>query len=665
MSQGCRAHALPCIRAAVPVSVVLAAVLLLASCGGGSGGSGDGAPGAVVGMSTTLSGIAAVGSPLTSAAIFLNCSGANASTTTDATGLWQAVVPTASLPCLVRATGGAVGVGGTLNTRDLYSFGGAMGSTTINVTPVTTLVLGRAAYVATGTADLANVFSTTQTAGTLTALSGKVATETTTLASALMTAGYAWPTGAFNPFSTAFVPTAGDSYDDLIAHLVATLNDQRVAFDTLLYGYATGTQSIPVPTPAGSAGWGALSLMFDRGAYGSFETTSIKFDKNGNGVAVWSTSQTIWANRYTADAGWGEAVQISPASSHSAYAAFVSLDKEGNALVIWRDEDGYGDQSVWANRYAIGSGWGIATRLTDAGGRYNIDVSNVSVSYFNNGTPLIVWGQFDNTGRSVLHCIYSIATGACRDPAVTLATNAEEPSIANDEAGNIVIAWHKLEYSSGSIWAIQYQPGVGWSGRFLVKDRISTGQLRYPLVTFCGESMGYIEWSEIPFGTYTESVFSLGFEFDDFGFGTYDYAALVGSERTECFHDGQQVDFSIWKIDDSARLSQSVWVNRAASDTRYQWGAAQKLSADRVTIYTQNIVHDGKGNALAMWLEYDGYNTNLMYAKYTDGVGWSIAAPVPESGHPENFSLVLDPLTGDAVSTWTKGARIYVRRFGM
>lgn len=641
--------------------------IALASCGGGgSSGGGTAPPPPPGGTNITLSGIAAVGSPIVNGMVSLACDDFTTTTTTNTVGVWQAVVPTDDLPCMVKVVSGTVGVGGPLNTTDLYSFGGSTAATIINVTPVTTLALGAAAYNASGTTNLSSFFGSTHTVATIILLSSNVAAEITSLESALVAAGYTWPvvsSGTFNPISSSFTPSSGDVYDDLIAALMARLSEEAIAFDTMLFGYSQDILPLPSPTPTNGSTWGSLATVFDRGAYGSFETTSIKFDNNGNALAVWGTSQTIWANRYTAGVGWGDAIQISPASSDSAYAAFVTLDKNGNGLALWRDEDGDGDQSVWSNRYTVGEGWGLPTRLSDAGSRYNVRISNVRITFFNTGTPLIMWAQFDNTGRSILNCVYSISTEACRDPAVVLATNAEEPDVASDDAGNIFIVWHKLEYSSGSIWGNYYQPGKGWGSAVLIRDQISTGQLRYPTVEFCQSGTGNIEWTEIPFGTYVGDVFGTGFEFynqEYIQFDEYD----IGPEGSSCLHEYQS-DFSVWVHDETTHGSNAVWTNHATEDTGYAWGSETKLSADRVTINAPQIVHNEAGNALALWREYDGSRYALMSATFTRTSGWSAAAQVPDSGQPDNFSLALDKSTGDAVATWTKGARIYSRRYSL
>lgn len=643
-------------------------VVFLASCGGGGGGSSSTPPPTSgSGTDTTISGVAAVGAPLVSASISLNCTGFSGSGgTTNNSGFWQAIVPTINLPCLVRASGGTVGVGGVANTQTLYSFGGSASNPTINITPATMLALGRATATAIGSSDLAAVFNGTYSAPTLSQLATATENETLTLQTAMTAAGYSWPvatSGTFNPFTSPFTPAPGNSYDDLIASLMASLNASSGTLSTLVTSYATSITVLPTAIVPHQTGWGTIATVFDRGNYGSFETTSIKFDDNGNALAVWGTSQSIWANRYTAGLGWGEAVQISPASSNSAYAAYVSMDIDGNGLATWRDEDGDGNQSVWVNRYTAGQGWGLATRISPFNSLYNVRVSNVGIGYFLSGTPLIVWAQFDNSGRSLWNCVYSAATGACTAPANQFATNAEEPSIGNDALGNLVIAWHKLEYSSGSIWAIHHGYGMGWGDPTLIMGTISDGQLRYPKVHFCSNfGSGFIGWKQLLFNNAGDSVWGEAFEIIDGAFVPAIRDHLQGPEGFPCINASGHY-FAAWRVDDNAHATESVWAyHQSISD---DGDVAEKISADMASITGPLIAHDAQGHALAVWLQYDGTSHELMASHYAPDTGWSSATLIPNTGYPDTFSLTHDAATEEMVLVWTKGARIFSSRFSM
>src|SRR3970040_2104732 len=96
-------------------------------------------------------------------------------------------------------------------------------------------------------------------------------------------------------------------------------------------------------------------------------------DAAGNAVAVWhqsdGTRTNIWANRYAVGAGWGTAERIETDNAGSASDPQVAVDAAGNAVAVWHQSDGT-RTNIWANRYAVGAGWGPAqlVETLDLGG---------------------------------------------------------------------------------------------------------------------------------------------------------------------------------------------------------------------------------------------------------------------------------------------------------
>lgn len=224
-----RTHMTPPTRLA---AIALASGLILGACGGGGGGS-DGAG------TTTISGTAASGAPMTSGTVELRCKGSLTRTATlSATGTWSAIVPAASLPCAASASG---------DGKDYYSFTLGNGSNIVtNVTPLTTLALA-----ATRTMPDAGWFAGLDDSA-LNALSGKIAAALTELRQALQDAGYRYGEGdlpaSFNPMSTAFEATTGNPYDDLLEALKTALGSDE-NFSTLVSDVASTEPGAELPLP--------------------------------------------------------------------------------------------------------------------------------------------------------------------------------------------------------------------------------------------------------------------------------------------------------------------------------------------------------------------------------------------------------------------------------
>jgi len=211
-------------------AALLASGLLLTACGGGSSGGGGGT------ATTTVSGTAATGAPMAGATISARCrNNWNGQATAAANGGWSLPVPTANMPCVLKATPSGSG-------SSYYGLALDNGSAvTANITPLTSLTL---AY--TGTVPDATWFASADS-GTV---AGIISQALTKLRAALQAAGYQYggaelPAG-FNPLTTAFQAEAGNAYDDLLEALQTALNGAD--FDTLLQDAASDEPLPEAPT---------------------------------------------------------------------------------------------------------------------------------------------------------------------------------------------------------------------------------------------------------------------------------------------------------------------------------------------------------------------------------------------------------------------------------
>lgn len=197
-------------KAASLTALAVAASALVVACGGGGGGGGT-AP------SLQLNGVAATGLALANSPVDVKCASGTGTATTNDAGSYTVSVPDGQLPCIVRVTGMADGVPVTLHSLAE----GSGTSATVNVTPLTELILARA----TGTlpAALYEDFSA-GAAPTGTALE----TATTEVLAALGDAT-GIDLGGVDPFKGTLVaatssdPTGGNGYDQLLDQLGAVV----------------------------------------------------------------------------------------------------------------------------------------------------------------------------------------------------------------------------------------------------------------------------------------------------------------------------------------------------------------------------------------------------------------------------------------------------------
>jgi hypothetical protein len=205
-----------------------AGAIALASCGGSGGSAEPGGP--------TLSGVAATGAPMQNATVRITCAAGPVRTgTTGANGAWTVTLDDqAKLPCIVSAEGGTPPV-------VLHSVATAAG--TVNITPLTNLVVASAAgddpaaWLAANSGQLSTALGT---------LAASLPAAQAAVVESLADAGYELPSGDF--MTMAFTPAAGDPYDDLLEAVAAGLADSGLTYADLVERVAeAGTTPVAVP----------------------------------------------------------------------------------------------------------------------------------------------------------------------------------------------------------------------------------------------------------------------------------------------------------------------------------------------------------------------------------------------------------------------------------
>jgi uncharacterized protein YbdZ (MbtH family) len=118
-------------------------------------------------------------------------------------------------------------------------------------------------------------------------------------------------------------------------------------------------------------------------------------------TAVWiqydGVRYSIWANRYAVGSGWSVAQLIETDDSGSAYDPQVAADDQGNAIVVWSQSDDT-RHDIWTNRYVVGSGWDGAqlVEVYDSG-----DARYPQVAADDQGNAVAVWHQFDGARYNI------------------------------------------------------------------------------------------------------------------------------------------------------------------------------------------------------------------------------------------------------------------------
>ncbi len=314
------------------------------------------------------------------------------------------------------------------------------------------------------------------------------------------------------------------------------------------------------------AGWGTAKVIDDLSA-GDSALPQIAVVANGDAVAVWSqfggAHYNILANRYTLGSGWGTATIIEANNLGDARAPQVATDASGNAVAVWEQFDGV-HFDIWANRYAVGSGWSAPVRLEDAGG----SASAAYVAMDPSGNATTLWQQADASSMHIRSNRYVVGSGwegdtqvdtSHQDPGVAVASR-----IAVDASGSAVAVWHQSNGSSTnlSLWGSNHTVGSGWNR--------------------------------------TASLL----EFDAGYVGTADVAMDASGNATAVWQQFESV----------APLTVSAWASRYIAG--HGWQVAERIESEVPSAVDVQVAVDPGGNAIAVWSQQDGVRYRIRANRY-------------------------------------------------
>lgn len=348
-----------------------------------------------------------------------------------------------------------------------------------------------------------------------------------------------------------------------------------------------------------SAGaWGSIDQIF----YTTYPLSELRvaMDKNGNAMAVWRydgppAGIDLYANYYNGTS-WGTATNIE-STNGTASDAKVAFDSSGNAIVVWKDSD-----DIRANRYDVSlvtPAWeGDQLIETGAGVAVSPDLA-----VFDNGDAIAVWAQTVGMIDVVYSNYYTMNTGwDVTEQSLGNTGTGAVPQVAVDNVGNAVAVW--LEgVGTVSVWAAQYDGGTtSWGSltELETNAHISTT----PQVGVDAQGNAIALWRAEP----TTGADRLRYKFfDGASWGTVgnvdDGVADSFDPRLAMDAEGHAV--VVWRQNDTMDIA-SAWGNRYRSGSG--WVGPELLESDEtypINAQSLDLVIDYNGNAAAVWTQSD------------------------------------------------------------
>jgi hypothetical protein len=552
----------------------------------------------------------------------VGCSGSEA-TFTPAAELAYSTTYTATLTTAVSDS-----VGNSLETAYSWSFTTAAESTAptvSSVTPVDGATDVARTTTVTATFD-EDIFATTVNSASFTlvgnsAASGVVSFNGSNIASLTPDSNLA--------LMTTYTATLTTGITDLVGNALAS--DYSWSFTTA----------------DGSWGTAALLESLDADAY----SAQIGVDGSGNAIAVWTQSDgsvnNTYANRYVAGSGWEGAVAIDSETGDT-YSAQIAVDSSGNAMAVWRQDDGSAD-NVYANRYVAGSGWEGAVAIeSDAG-----DVYVPQIAVDDSGNAMAVWRQSDGTNYNVYANRYEAGSGWEGAVAIESDTgNVYEPRIAVDGSGNAMAVWRQSDGTNYNVYANRYEAGSGWEGAVVIES--DTGNVYDPQIAVDDSGDAMALW--LQYDGSVNNVYANRYEAGSGWEGAMAIESDTGTVSEPQIAVGGSGDaMAVWLQYDGS--DHSTYANHYEAGSG--WEGAVAIESDTGDANYAQIVVDGSGNAMAVWQQHDGSVDNLYANRYLAGSGWEGAVAI-EGG----TGTVLEPQiavggNGNAMAVWVQSDGIY------
>ncbi len=397
-------------------------------------------------------------------------------------------------------------------------------------------------------------------------------------------------------------------------------------------------------------GWGIAETITDDS--GNTYSPQVAMDANGNAIVVWNqydgTVNNIWANRYNATtSSWEKAEKIENISG-DAYSAQVAMDSTGNAIVVWQQSEG-SKYNIWANRYDASTlSWGTAEEIESTGE----SAYSARLAIDNAGNVIAVWRQSGGSVVNIWANRYNgmtLSWGTPEQLDSSSAGTAYIPQIAMDRAGNAIVAWQHGDSTEDAIWVNRYSATTRSWG---TAEQITSGgeSANSPQVAMNSNGNGLLVWLQSD-GT-VDSLWSNRYNGTSSAWGT---AVKIENNSGSASYpqivmDGGGDAIAVWLQSDGT--VDSLWSNRYDGISS-AWGTAEKIENNSESGYYPQLAMDGEGNAIAVWQQSNGAVDNIWSNVYsTTASSWGDADTVVSSNEGAYAPQLAINNDGKAIVIW-------------
>ena len=313
---------------------------------------------------------------------------------------------------------------------------------------------------------------------------------------------------------------------------------------------------------------------------------------------------------------WGTAVRIETNNTGNAINPQIAIDTNGNALVVWAtstDSKTGNSYNIIASRFDVGmNSWGTAV-LVETGSTGTNTAPQIDID--SNGNALAVWVTNNNIKANRFDASTNTwGTAVLIETYDTIIGGANNPQIAIDNNGNALVVWSQYDGSLNSIFANRFDASTNSWGKEVMIETDNINANYNPQIAIDSNGNAMAVWDHNGGGAGTSSIFANRF---DASTNSWDTEILIETDNNgdavnpQLAIDNNGNALAVWsQYDDKTRVDK-ITSNRFNASTN-SWGTAMLVeTGSNGDSFNPQIAIDSKGNALAVWRQYDGITTGL------------------------------------------------------
>ena len=312
----------------------------------------------------------------------------------------------------------------------------------------------------------------------------------------------------------------------------------------------------------------------------------------------------------------------------------------------------------------VAKSWGTAEILASS---ESGEAGKPQIAFDSSGNAIAIWHQRDSNG--VYHIFADIFNGTNWLGAIRIedddVSSAVNPQIAFDSNNNAFAIWAQIAGPNEGIYVNRFN-GIRWGTAERIENNDSSID-NAPQIIFDFDGNAFAIW-----GQEANNELSIWANRYDRASMNWGVAKLIEhndyiASYPQIVSDGLGNAIAVWMQYGGPESNQyNIWANRFELNSG-NWGIAELIEQDDSSAGMVQIASDGFGNATAVWSQGNGFDNKIMASRF-DGTSWG-AAEIISSGDNAYSPQIAFDCSGNAIAVWdqedTNGINIsiYVNHF--